>query len=76
MANIVSVDYLLFFFFLLCKLTSSILGMQVGVKDLRFIGSQCWAMMREGEAEKQVSFVNSYRNIVTLTQLKLLNYKM
>ena len=31
--------------------------LQVGVKDLKFIGSECWAMMREGEAEKQVSFV-------------------
>ncbi|CAG7869493.1 unnamed protein product [Brassica rapa] len=28
----------------------------VGVKDLKFIGSQCWAMMREGEAEKQKQY--------------------
>lgn len=34
--------------------------LQVGVKDLKCIGSQCWAMMREGEAEKQVSIVKSY----------------
>ncbi|CAN8312700.1 unnamed protein product [Cochlearia groenlandica] len=28
----------------------------VGVKDLKFVGSQCWAMMREGEAEKQKQY--------------------
>nr|VDC98003.1 unnamed protein product [Brassica rapa] len=28
----------------------------VGVKDLKFIGSECWAMMREGEAEKQKQY--------------------
>ncbi|KAF8113702.1 hypothetical protein N665_0046s0051 [Sinapis alba] len=28
----------------------------VGVKDLKFIGSECWATMREGEAEKQKQY--------------------
>lgn len=29
---------------------------QVRVKNLRFLGSQGWDLMREGEAEKQVTF--------------------
>ncbi|KAG2260751.1 hypothetical protein Bca52824_080045 [Brassica carinata] len=43
------------------------------LKILNIIGSQCWAMMREGEAEKQVSFAKCYRNIVILTQLMVCN---
>lgn len=30
--------------------------LQVGVKSLKVVGSQGWALMREGEAEKQVVF--------------------
>lgn len=30
---------------------------QVQVKNLRFLGSQGWDLMREGEAEKQVTLV-------------------
>lgn len=31
--------------------------MQVRVKNLRFLGSQGWELMREGEAEKQVTLL-------------------
>ncbi|KFK44155.1 hypothetical protein AALP_AA1G222200 [Arabis alpina] len=55
----------------------------VGVKDLRFIGSQCWAMMREGEAEKQKQYAalvwisrpleeKDLNSISSLKELKLL----
>ncbi|CAH2036727.1 unnamed protein product [Thlaspi arvense] len=55
----------------------------VGVKDLRFIGSQCWAMMREGEAEKQKQYAalvwisrpledTDFNSISSLKELKIL----
>ncbi|CAA7020128.1 unnamed protein product [Microthlaspi erraticum] len=55
----------------------------VGVKDLRFIGSQCWAMMREGEAEKQKQYAalvwisrpleeEDFNSISSLKELKIL----
>lgn len=31
------------------------LQVQVRVKNLKFLGSQGWELMREGEAEKQVT---------------------
>jgi hypothetical protein len=36
------------------QLQKSTLWMQVGVKNLKLVGSQSWDLMREGEAEKQV----------------------
>jgi len=56
--NVVSIDYVC-----LVAILQAVFWLQVGVKDLKCIGSQCWAMMREGEAEKQVSIVKSYWNI-------------
>ncbi|CAF1927173.1 hypothetical protein HID58_065403 [Brassica napus] len=55
----------------------------VGVKDLKFIGSQCWAMMREGEAEKQKQYAalvwisrpleeKDINSITALKELKIL----
>ncbi|ESQ34758.1 hypothetical protein EUTSA_v10007426mg [Eutrema salsugineum] len=55
----------------------------VGVKDLRFIGSQCWAMMREGESEKQKQYAalvwisrsleeKDFNSISSLKELKIL----
>jgi tRNA pseudouridine synthase 10 len=55
----------------------------VGVKDLKCIGSQCWAMMREGEAEKQKQYValvwisrpleeKDFNSISCLKELKIL----
>lgn len=34
--------------------------MQVGVKNLKLVGSQSWELMREGEAEKQVCSSSSF----------------
>ncbi|VVA91980.1 unnamed protein product [Arabis nemorensis] len=55
----------------------------VGVKDLRCIGSQCWATMREGEAEKQKQYAalvwisrpleeKDFNSISSLKELKIL----
>ncbi|KAG7597709.1 Pseudouridine synthase catalytic domain superfamily [Arabidopsis suecica] len=55
----------------------------VGVKDLKCIGSQCWAMMREGEAEKQKQYValvwisrpleeKDFNSVSSLKELKIL----
>jgi tRNA U54 and U55 pseudouridine synthase Pus10 len=76
--NVVSIDYVC-----LVAILQAVFWLQVGVKDLKCIGSQCWAMMREGEAEKQKQYValvwisrpleeKDFNSISCLKELKIL----
>lgn len=65
----------LFFLLLTIMITVSTFWMQVGVKNLKVVGNEGWALIHEGEAEKQVCVyrILFYIIISYLSKKKLYN---